>query len=143
MHTQCHAYTHTYMHMHTQVYTHTCAHTHVQIPVLIRCWLKPVIYSVLYTVYTIESFFVVYTILYMHTRAVLDFQLSESSYNVNEGDGFARVCVDLIAGIPQRTIPITLATTPGSATGNYCGIYIVIVYNYIDMYIHVSLYMHA
>ncbi len=51
----------------------------------------------------------------MISLTVLDFAFSQSLYNVGEGDAFAQVCIDLTAGVLQRSVPIVLTTSDGSA----------------------------
>ncbi len=53
------------------------------------------------------------------------FMLTQSVYNVNEGDGTAEVCVELTSGSASRSITINLGTSDISAVGepnNFCQI---------------------
>ena len=45
------------------------------------------------------------------------FAFSQNNYNVNEGDGTAEVCIDLISGVLSANIPIEITPQIGSAGG--------------------------
>ena len=42
-------------------------------------------------------------------------EFSANVYNVGEGDSFAEVCIDLVAGVTSTSIPVTISTSDGSA----------------------------
>lgn len=45
------------------------------------------------------------------------FEFSQTNYNVNEGDPFSEVCIDLVSGVLAANTPIVLTPQTGSAGG--------------------------
>ena len=45
------------------------------------------------------------------------FQFSQNNYDVNEGDVFADVCIDLISGVLSANTPIVITPQTGTAGG--------------------------
>ena len=45
------------------------------------------------------------------------FEFSQVNYNVNEGDGSAEVCIDLVSGVLSANTPIELTPQTGTAGG--------------------------
>ena len=48
---------------------------------------------------------------------VIQFQFSENIYDVNEGDGFAVVCLDLVSGVLAASTTIVITPQIGTAGG--------------------------
>jgi hypothetical protein len=48
---------------------------------------------------------------------VIQFEFSETAYNVNEGDGSAEVCIDLVSGVLSANTPIVITPQTGTAGG--------------------------
>ena len=49
----------------------------------------------------------------------MEFELDQATVSVTEGDPNAQVCVNLLCGTLQASVPIDLATAIGSAVGKY------------------------
>lgn len=49
---------------------------------------------------------------------VIQFQFSEDVYDVNEGDIFAQVCLDLVSGVLAADTTFTITPQIGTAGGN-------------------------
>ena len=45
------------------------------------------------------------------------FEFSQNNYDVNEGDEFAEVCIDLISGVLSANTPIVITPQTGTAGG--------------------------
>lgn len=56
-------------------------------------------------------------VFHYHNPAAIDFEFEQLTYNVNEGDGFVEVCVNLVSGTLPAITPISLDTAPVTATG--------------------------
>ena len=48
---------------------------------------------------------------------MIQFQFSENIYDVNEGDGFAVVCLDLVSGVLAASTTIVITPQIGTAGG--------------------------
>ncbi len=48
---------------------------------------------------------------------MIQFEFSQTDYNVNEGDGFAEVCIDLVSGVLSANTPIVITPQTGTAGG--------------------------